>query len=153
MSNVDLIKKLREQTGVSLAECRAALERSGGDLDKAVTELRSKAGAMAAKKSGRALGAGTIGTYLHNNRQCGALVELAAETDFVARNPEFVQLAEGLAMHVAGFKPGSREEFLEQPYLLESSRTVAQMVTEASQKFGERVEVVRYSTLTVGQDD
>lgn len=153
MSNVDLIKKLREQTGVSLAECRKALEQAGGDLDKALVEVRSKAGSMAAKKSGRALGAGAIGTYLHNNRQCGALVELAAETDFVARNPEFVELAAGLAMHVAGMKPASREELLEQAYLLDAGRKVSEVITAASQKFGERMELVRFSTLTVGQED
>jgi len=99
------IKALRERTGVSVMQCKAALEEADGDTEKALVILRKKGGAVAAKKSDRALSAGVVQAYIHSSKDIGALVALSCETDFVAKNEEFVALAYDIAMHVAAANP------------------------------------------------
>lgn len=99
------IKALRDETGVSVMQCKKALEEAGGDMEKARIILQKKGGEAAAKKSDRALGAGAIGAYIHNTNEVAALVSLACETDFVAKNEEFIALAREIAMHVAAQNP------------------------------------------------
>lgn len=101
----EAIKTLRDATGISVMQCKKALEEAGGDMDKAVAILKKKSGEIAVKKADRTLGAGTVGSYLHSNGQVAALVELTTETDFVAKNEEFKKLAYDLAMHVAAANP------------------------------------------------
>lgn len=97
-----LVKQLRERTGAGMMDCKQALERHGGDLEKAADWLRERGAAVAAKKAGRAASEGLIGSYVHAGGKIGVLVEVNCETDFVARNPEFQMLVKDLAMHVAG---------------------------------------------------
>lgn len=106
------IKQLREQTGVSIAECKKALEESAGDIEKACLVLKKFSLSAAEKKAGREVGSGIIESYIHGNGRVGVLIELRCETDFVARNPEFKELAHELAMQVAALngKFVSREE-------------------------------------------
>ncbi|TSC67400.1 MAG: elongation factor T [Parcubacteria group bacterium Gr01-1014_73] len=99
------IKNLREITGVSIMQCKKALEESKGDTEKAILILRKKSGDIAAKKKDRVLGAGAIAAYIHNNASVGALVELLSETDFVSGNEEFRQIAHDLAMHITAANP------------------------------------------------
>ncbi len=99
------LKELRDQTGISVMQCKKALEEAGGDMEKAVIILRKKRSEAADKKSDRALGAGTVGYYIHNTNEVAALVLLASETDFVAKNQEFVLLAKEIAMQVAATNP------------------------------------------------
>lgn len=99
------IKELRDQTGISVMQCKKALEEAGGDMDKALIILKQKRKEAADKKSDRALGAGTIGVYAHNTGEVAALVLLASETDFVSKNEAFVDLARSIAMHVAAQNP------------------------------------------------
>ncbi len=99
-----LVKELREKTGVGFMECKSALQEANGDLDAAVTILRKRGLASLAKKSGRETKDGLIGTYVHNGK-IGVMVELNCETDFVARNPDFHELAKDLAMHIAASDP------------------------------------------------
>jgi elongation factor Ts len=103
--SMDDVKKLRDETGVSIMQCKKALEEAGGDIEKAKVLLRKISATVAAKKSDRELGAGTVGTYLHNNKQVAAVVVLACETDFVSKNADFEQLAYNIAMHVAATAP------------------------------------------------
>jgi elongation factor Ts len=185
--SMDSVKALRDKTGVSVMQCRKALEEAGGDMEKAEVILRKRSGAAADKKSDRELGAGAIGTYVHGG-EIGAMVLLSCETDFVARNEEFPQLAREIAMQVAASNPtylneadiaaeaqeaakavfmeevkdkpaDMQEKILEgkmasyfkdqvlmnQPYIKDESKTVRDLITEASQKFGERVEVSRFA--------
>lgn len=100
----DSIKQLREQTGVSVMQCKKALEEAGGDLAKATVILKKHSAASALKKADRTLGAGSIGSYTHEG-VIGAMVLLSCETDFVAKNPEFAALARELAMQVAATSP------------------------------------------------
>lgn len=99
------IKTLRDQTGISVMQCKKALEEAGGDMDKALIILKKKRSEAAEKKSDRELGAGAVGVYLHNTNEVAAMVLLACETDFVAKNDEFVALAREIAMHVAATNP------------------------------------------------
>lgn len=105
MADLDQIKKLREITGVSLAQCRKALEQSKGDLEAAQEILRKWGEDLAGKVSGRNAGQGIIDAYIHSNKKIGVLLELRCETDFVARNEDFKNLAHDLAMQVAAFNP------------------------------------------------
>lgn len=98
------IKTLRDQTGISVMQCKKALEESGGDAEKAKVVLRKWGTDAAEKKAGRTLGSGVIAAYVHNGA-VGALLELSCETDFVAQNEEFRKLAHDLAMQVAAGNP------------------------------------------------
>jgi elongation factor Ts len=105
-----LIKQLRDMTGAGMMDCKAALEATEGDLDKAVLYLREKGIAKAGKRAGRATEAGVVEAYLHRTGedfppQVGALVELDCESDFVAKGDDFRQLARELAIHVAAAAP------------------------------------------------
>lgn len=112
----ELLKELREQTGISVMQCKRALEEAGGDMEKALVILRKKGAEAADKKSDRAFGAGVIGVYTHNTNEVAAMVHLACETDFVAKNEKFVTLARDIAMQVAAMNPKylRREEVDEQ---------------------------------------
>lgn len=99
------IKELRDKTGVSVMQCKKALEEAGGDMDKALIILRKKGSDIASKKSDRTLGSGRIASYVHGNGAVGTLVELQSETDFVSKNDEFYALAYDIAMQVAATNP------------------------------------------------
>lgn len=99
------LKELRDLTGISVMQCKKALEEAGGDMDKAKIILQKKGGEIALKKSDRELGAGAIGSYVHSTKEVAALVHLACETDFVSKNTEFADLARDIAMHVAAQNP------------------------------------------------
>lgn len=100
-----MLKALRDQTGISVMQCKKALEEAGGDMEKAIIILKKKRSEAADKKSDRELGAGAIGSYVHNTNEVAAMVLLACETDFVSKNAEFVALAKDIAMHVAASNP------------------------------------------------
>jgi elongation factor Ts len=99
------IKDLRDKTGVSVMQCKKALEEAGGDPEKALVILRKKSGEIAAKKGDRTFGAGTIQAYIHSTGRVGAMVELVCETDFVSGNEEYKSLARDIAMHVTATNP------------------------------------------------
>jgi elongation factor Ts len=99
------VKALRDRTGAGMMECKRALEEAEGDPDKAVEILRVKGQAKAAKRGEREAAEGVIGHYVHFNGRVGALVEVDSETDFVARNDEFVEFARDVAIHVASAAP------------------------------------------------
>ncbi|HEY0948538.1 MAG TPA: elongation factor Ts [Candidatus Paceibacterota bacterium] len=185
--SLDTVKVLRDKTGVSIMQCRKALEEAEGDMDKAEVILKKRSGAAADKKADRELGAGAIGTYVHDG-VVGAMVLLSSETDFVSKNEEFGDLARAIAMHVAATnpvflssdeisedkkaaamsifqeevkdKPAEMQEkilegkmasyfkdqvLLEQSYIRDDSKTVRDLLNEASQKFGERVEISKFA--------
>jgi elongation factor Ts len=185
------IKELREKTGVSVMQCKKALEEAGGDLSKAEVILKKHSAATADKKADRELKAGTIGTYIHDG-VIGAMVVLSSETDFVSKNPEFGALARELAMQVAATNPvyttadeigeeskqaaisvfqkeaadkppAMREKIIEgklksyfqdqvlldQPFIKDETKTIRDLINEATQKFGERVEISQFARISV----
>jgi elongation factor Ts len=101
----DQIKKLRDETAVSVMQCKKALEEASGDIEKAKIILRKISKQSADKKADRELGSGVVASYIHNNNLVGVLVELNCETDFVARNDDFKSLGRDIAMHIAALSP------------------------------------------------
>ncbi|MEI8249109.1 MAG: elongation factor Ts [Candidatus Taylorbacteria bacterium] len=118
------IKALRDQTGVSVMQCKKALEEAGGDTEKALVILRKKSGELSAKKADRTFGAGTIQAYVHANGSVASLVELNCETDFVSNNEEFKTLARDIAMHVTATNP----KFLSKEQITEADMAAAKSV-------------------------
>ena len=106
-----LVKQLREKTGAGMMDCKQALTECQGDIDKAVDFLRKKGLATARKRAGRAMTEGTVQSYIHMGGKLGVLVEVNCETDFVAKNEDFVNFARNIAMHIAASNPlGIRAE-------------------------------------------
>ena len=186
----NIIKELREKTGVSVMQCKKALEEAGGDLAQAEVILKKRSAESAEKKQERELKAGALGWYIHDGA-VGAMVVLYCETDFVAKNPEFVALAREIAMQVAATEPlfATVEEIpqetrdaatavfekevadkpadmqakildgklasyfrdqvlLEQPFIKDETKTIRALLNEATQKFGERIEIGRFARLS-----
>ncbi len=116
------VKELREKTGAGMMDCKRALEEACGDFDKAIKILREKGLASVKRRQERSTEQGIVDSYIHIGGQIGAMVELNCETDFVARNSEFLELAHQIAMHVAAFNPRylSREDIPEE--VLESRK-------------------------------
>jgi elongation factor Ts len=101
----DLVKQLRDKTGAGMMECKAALTEAGGNIDEAITLLRKRGLAQAAKRAGRATAQGMITSYIHLGGRIGVLVEVNCESDFVARTEDFQNLAKEIAMHIAAADP------------------------------------------------
>ena len=101
----EMVKQLRDKTGAGMMECKAALGEAQGNLEEAVTLLRKRGLAQAAKRAGRATAQGTIGSYLHLGGKIGVLVEVNCESDFVARTEDFQGLVRELGMHIAAASP------------------------------------------------
>ena len=101
----DMVKKLRDQTGAGMMECKAALTEANGNIEEATTILRKRGLAQATKKAGRTTNEGLIGSYIHMGGKIGVLVEINCESDFVARTEDFQNLAREVAMHVAAASP------------------------------------------------
>jgi elongation factor Ts len=130
MVTTQQIKELRDTTGVSVMQCKKALEEAGGDMEKAVIILRKVSKAAADKKSDRTLGAGIIASYVHGEGSIGTMVELLCETDFVSRNEEFKALARDIAMHVAAMNP----EYLKSEDIKEEDKVKARELFETEAK-------------------
>jgi elongation factor Ts len=101
----ELIKQLRDKTGISVMQCKKALEETGGDIEKATMLLQKKSADIASSKSGRTLHSGIVSSYIHSTGTVGTMVELFCESDFVANNEEFKKLARDIAMHVTATNP------------------------------------------------
>ena len=124
--SIETIKELRDKTGVSIMQCKKALEEAGGDLAQAMIILRNKSGEQAAKKSERIFHSGTIQAYIHSNGLVGTIVELLCESDFVSNTDEFKALARDIAMHVTATNP----RFLSQADITEEDKKAAMSVFE-----------------------
>lgn len=147
MSMLDKIKELRERTNLSFDKIKKALEEVGGDEEKALKILAEQGAEIAAKKSSRSTKEGIIETYVHATKKTATMLELLCETDFVARNPLFSELAHEIAMHVAAMNPGTTEELLEQPFIKDSSTTIQGLVNSYISKLGENIQIgnfIRY---------
>jgi elongation factor Ts len=103
--SAEMVRKLREETGAGMMDCKSALVEAGGDVEKAREGLRKKGLAAAAKKAGRTTSEGIVGTYIHPGARIGVLVEVNCETDFVAKTAEFQTLVKEIAMHIAATNP------------------------------------------------
>jgi elongation factor Ts len=129
-----LVKELRERTGAGFSDCRAALVEAGRDIEKAVSILRKKGQAAAAKKAQREASEGLVGSYIHAGGKIGVIVEVNCESDFVARTEAFQHLCHEVAMHIAALDPRyvRREEVT--PDLLEKEREIYREQARAAGK-------------------
>lgn len=155
---MDDIKQLREETGLSLAQIKKALEEAGGDKDKAREILSQYSVAQAEKRSEREVSAGSIASYVHTTGTAGVLLLLGCETDFVGKNEEFVALARELAMHVCAMAPtsvdgedgaGDETALLKQSFIKDPSITVGERIQGAIQKFGENIKVIKFTRYSI----
>lgn len=164
MITPEQIKALREETGISVMQCKKALEEAGGDKEKALAILKEKSAEQAAKKADRELGAGLIQSYIHSNGKMGALIQLASETDFVSNNAEFKSLANDIAMQIVATNPEylkadeaasagaeADQALLNQPFIKNGDTTVQGLIDSAIQKFGEKIEIVKFSRFEIGK--
>lgn len=138
---INRIKKLREETGLSVADIKRALDQAGGDEKKALEILGSLGHSIAEKKSSRTAKEGIVESYIHSNRRIGATIVLYCETDFVAKSREFLELAHDLAMQIASMKPKDVEELLEQAFIKDQNITVKELIAGRIAKLGENIKV------------
>jgi elongation factor Ts len=140
-----MVKELRERTGLGMMECKKALEEAGGDMQKAEELLRIKSGAKANKAASRVAADGAVATWLSPDGKSGALVEVNAETDFVAKNPDFVQFAANVAELVGKQNPASVEAL--SAMKLADGQTVEEARQKLVQKIGENITVRRFERI------
>lgn len=138
-------------TGVSVMECKKALEEANGDMEKAKAILKERSALVVAKKSDRELAAGAVAAYIHTNSQVGALVLLSCETDFVSKNEEFKMLGRDIAMHISAMRPESVDALLLQPFIKDGAKTIGDLLSAATQKFGERIVLTQMSCFSVAE--
>ncbi len=150
-ADISLLKKLRTETGISLADCRKALEETDNNFDKAVEWLRKHGMEKADKKSDRETSQGIIESYIHGNGRVGVLVELLCETDFVGRTQEFKNLAHEVAMQVAAMNPKDTKALLKQEYIRDPKKTIENLVKETIAKLGENIILKRFSRIELGK--
>lgn len=148
--DLDTLKKLREETGAGIADCREALEEAGGDLEKAKEVLKKKGFDKAASKANREVKAGVVETYSHGGK-VGVLVELLCETDFVAKTEDFKTLAHELALQIASMNPSSVDDLLSQDYIREPGQTIDSLIKSVISKVGENIQVGRFERVALGE--
>ena len=145
------VQRLRAETNAGVMDCKRALEDAQGDFEKAKGLLRERGLASLKKKSGREAKEGAVASYIHAGGRVGAIVEIASETDFVSRSPEFQKLAQEVAMHVAAMDPKDIDELLGQAYIRDASKTVNDLVTTLAASVGENVSVRRFQRFALGE--
>ena len=164
--SAEAIKILREQTNAGIMDCKRALQETEGDMAAATEILKQKGHALAKKKESRVAAQGLIEAYVHTGSKVGSLVELNCESDFVARTPEFKDLAHDLAMQVVGAWPKyiNREDvpagveaadedcLLLQPFIKDPSKKIQDLITEAVSKVRENIQVRRFVRFELGLD-
>ena len=151
MASAKDVAKLRAETGAGVMDSKKALQDAGDDYEKAKALIKERGLAKAAKKSDREANQGVIESYIHAGGRIGALVELASETDFVARGEEFKQLARSIAMQVAAMEPADVDELLKQDYIKEPGKTIGDLVTTLAASTGENVQVRRIARFELGK--
>lgn len=145
MYDINKLKQLREETGISFSLCKKALEEGKNDLDSAKKFLKKYLGiAITKDKLKRNTTAGAIFSYVHHNKKIASLIELACETDFVSGNKEFQSLGQELAMQVASVRAETNEEFLNQEYIRDPSKKINDLIKEAVLKFGENIKIIKF---------
>jgi len=158
--NAQLVKQLRDMTGAGMMECKKALEKADGNLERAVDELRKQGMASAAKKADRSARQGVIGSYVAEGGRLGVLIEVNCESDFVARTEDFQQLVRDLSRHVAETRPAvvrpadssQGPALLNQAFFADPSVTVEGLIQQKIAKLGENIVVARFAIVTRNGD-
>lgn len=143
MITINQIKKLRKETGVSIIECKKALEKTKGDFDKAKEILKKMGQSFIEKKTEREAKEGIIEAYIHPNKKIGVLIELDCESDFVARSEDFQRLAHELCLQIAAINP-NENPLMSQLWIKDETKTVKDLITEHIIKMGENIVIKRF---------
>jgi elongation factor Ts len=144
MVSIDQIKKLREETGVSISECKKALIEAKGDFPKAKEILKNWGKDFAKNKTEKEAKQGIIESYIHSNKKVGVMIELCCETDFVAKNPDFQKLAHELSLQIAAINPSDENPLLNQPWIRDETKTIKDLIDEYIAKLGENIIIKRF---------
>lgn len=150
--NIEVLKKLRETTGVSFVRVREVIDEVGGDENKAFEILKKEGAEKTEKRDGRETSQGLVETYVHHSGKVASMIELLCETDFVSRNELFKELAHNLALQVASTGAKDAEELLKQDYIKDGSKTVDALVKEVKAKTGENIKVGRVVRMELGKE-
>lgn len=141
---LDLVKQLRKETGVGIMECKAALEETKGNLEKAKKVLEKKGLKKAAEKSERETNQGYIVTYTHANGKIGVIAEIFCESDFVAKNSDFLNFAKEICLQITAMAPKNLKELLSQEYIREPEKTIEDLLKMTIAKFGENIKIGKF---------
>ena len=144
MVTASLVKELREKTGAGMMDCKKVLTETDGDMEKAAELLRERGIAKAAKKSDRIAAEGLVATYVSDDNKVGVVVEVNAETDFVAKNEEFRGFVADVAEQIAKENPANIEELLNQKSIKDNSKTVGEVLTNKIATIGENMSIRRF---------
>lgn len=145
------IKKLRRETGAGVMDAKKALEEAGGDNEKAKKILATNAQSIAKKKTERSAKQGLVESYVHAGR-IGVLLEVSCESDFVARNAEFKELARNLAMQIASMNPKNIDELMTENYIRDESLTIKDLMEQKIAKIGENIQIKRFTRFELGEE-
>jgi elongation factor Ts len=142
---IEKIKELREKTQAPLSACREALMKAGGDLEKAKEILEKEFLVFKDKEEKKERNqAGIVDAYIHSNRKIGVILHLECQTDFVAKNEIFKNLAHELCLQIASMAPKNVEDLFSQPWIKDATKTISQIINETSAKLGEKISVVKF---------
>lgn len=150
MYSIEDVKKLREATEMSIMDIKSALTESKGNFNQAREILKKHGAEISAKKSNRVASEGLVESYSHQGR-IGVLVEVNSETDFVARNPEFKELAHELALQISAMNPTDVEDLLEQEYIRDGSQKVRDLLQQKISKLGENIVIKKFIRFALGE--
>jgi elongation factor Ts len=147
--DIKLIKKLREETQVSIADCTKALTEAKGDYEKAIELLKKRGIERAEKKADRETAQGLVEAYIHQNGKVGVLLEILCETDFVARTEDFKRLAHEVAMQIAAMNPKDVAVLLKQDYIRDGSLNIETLVKQTIGKLGENIVIKQFTRFEI----
>jgi len=145
------IKKMREKTGAPVIRVKKVLEDVKGDEEKAEAILKKEGFEKAAKREGRVTSQGLVETYMHHSGKVASIVEVLCETDFVARNELFRQLAHNIALQVTSMDPKDGKELMNQEFIKEPNKKISDLVKEVIVKTGENIKIGRFSRIELGK--
>ncbi len=146
---IELVKKIRNETGLGIMEIKAALEEASGDEKKAKEILKSKGLKKAETKTERETHQGRVATYTHSTGKIGVMVELLCETDFVAKHEDFVELTKDICLQIAAMDPKDVDELLKQEFIKDTSMTIEEKIKGLVVKFGENMKLNRFARFEI----
>ena len=146
---IELVKKIRNETGLGIMEIKAALEEAEGDEKKAKEILKAKGLKKAETKTERETHQGRVATYTHNTGKIGVMVELLCETDFVAKHEDFLGLTKDICLQIAAMNPENVDELLKQEFIKDASVTIEEKIKGLVVKFGENMKLTRFARFEI----
>jgi elongation factor Ts len=146
---IELVKKIRIETGLGVMEIKAAVEEAKGDEKKTKEILKEKGFKKAEKKAERETHQGLVATYTHSTGKIGVMVELLCETDFVAKNEEFVKVAKDICLQVAAMNPKNVKDLTEMEFIKDPGKKIKDLVTGLVAKFGENIKIGRFERFEI----